>query len=212
MKGHNTLLIHVLLIKPKSYRCVDVLVRIKGAIMEERGLILVNTGNGKGKTTAALGVVLRAVGQGFKVLILQFIKSGNGYGELVGLAKLGDQVEIRSMGKGFIYYKRDEVGEAELARHKEAAQAAWRTLVEEVNSDKWDLIVMDEINNAINYELIDVHSVVEMLNNKPKRLHVVLTGRYAKPEIIDMADTVTEMKVVKHAYEKGIKAAKGIEF
>ena len=212
MKGHNILLIHVLLIKPKSYRCVDVLVRIKGAIMEEHGLILVNTGNGKGKTTAALGVVLRAVGQGFKVLILQFIKSGNGYGELAGLAKLGDQVEIRSMGKGFIYYKRDEVGEAELARHKEAAQAAWRTLVEEVNSDKWDLIVMDEINNAINYELIDVHSVVEMLNNKPKRLHVVLTGRYAKPEIIDMADTVTEMKVVKHAYEKGIKAAKGIEF
>ena len=180
--------------------------------MEERGLILVNTGNGKGKTTAALGVVLRAVGQGFKVLILQFIKSGNGYGELVGLAKLGDQVEIRSMGKGFIYYKRDEVGEAELARHKEAAQAAWRTLLEEVNSDKWDLIVMDEINNAINYELIDVHSVVEMLKNKPERLHVVMTGRYAKPEIIDMADTVTEMKVVKHAYEKGIKAAKGIEF
>ena len=180
--------------------------------MEERGLILVNTGNGKGKTTAALGVVLRAVGQGFKVLILQFIKSGNGYGELAGLAKLGDQVEIRSMGKGFIYYNRNEVGEAELARHKEAAQAAWRTLVEEVNSDKWDLIVIDEINNAINYELIDVNSVVEMLKNKPKRLHVVLTGRYAKPEIIDMADTVTEMKVVKHAYEKGIKAAKGIEF
>ena len=180
--------------------------------MEERGVILVNTGNGKGKTTAALGVVLRAVGQGFKVLILQFIKSGNGYGELAGLAKLGDQVEIRSMGKGFIYYNRNEVGEAELARHKEAAQAAWRTLVEEVNSDKWDLIVMDEINNAINYELIDVNSVVEMLKNKPKRLHVVLTGRYAKPEIIDMADTVTEMKVVKHAYEKGIKAAKGIEF
>lgn len=180
--------------------------------MEERGLILVNTGNGKGKTTAALGIVLRAVGQGFKVLILQFIKSGNGYGELAGLAKLGDQVEIRSMGKGFIYYKRDEVGEAELSRHKEAAQVAWRTLVEEVNSDKWDLIVMDEINNAINYELIDVYSVVEMLKNKPKRLHVVLTGRYAKPEIIDMADTVTEMKVVKHAYEKGIKAAKGIEF
>ena len=180
--------------------------------MNERGLILVNTGNGKGKTTAALGVVLRAVGQGFKVLILQFIKSGNGYGELAGLAKLGDQVEIRSMGKGFIYYKRDEVGEAELSRHKEAVQVAWRTLVEEVNSDKWDLIVMDEINNAINYELIDVHSVVEMLKNKPKRLHVVLTGRYAKPEIIDIADTVTEMKVVKHAYEKGIKAAKGIEF
>ena len=175
--------------------------------MSERGLILVNTGNGKGKTTAALGVALRAVGQGFKVLILQFIKSGNGYGELAGLAKLGDQVEIRSMGKGFIYYKRDEVGEAELARHKAAAQEAWHTLVEEVNSDRWD-----EINNAINYDLIDVNSVVDMLKHKPERLHVILTGRYAKPEIIDVADTVTEMKVVKHAYEKGIKAAKGIEF
>ena len=116
------------------------------------------------------------------------------------------------MGKGFIYYKRDEVSDAELARHKEAAQEAWRTLVEEVNSDRWDLIIMDEINNAINYELIDVKSVVDMLKHKPKRLHVVLTGRYAKPEIIDIADTVTEMKVVKHAYEKGIKAAKGIEF
>lgn len=179
--------------------------------MSERGLILVNTGNGKGKTTAALGVALRAVGQGFKVLILQFIKSGNGYGELAGLAKLGDQVEIRSMGKGFIYYKRDEVGEAELARHKAAAQEAWHTLVEEVNSDRWDLIIMDEINNAINYDLIDVNSVVDMLKHKPERLHVILTGRYAKPEIIDVADTVTEMKVVKHAYEKGIKAAKGIE-
>lgn len=86
--------------------------------MEEHGLILVNTGNGKGKTTAALGVVLRAVGQGFKVLILQFIKSGNGYGELAGLAKLGDQVEIRSMGKGFIYYKRDEVGKLSLLATK----------------------------------------------------------------------------------------------
>ena len=157
--------------------------------MSERGLILVNTGNGKGKTTAALGVVLRAVGQGLKVLILQFI-----------------------MGKGFIYYNRDKVTVEELEKHKAAAQEAWKTLVEEVNSDKWDLIVMDEINNAINYELIDVNSVVDMLKQKPERLHVILTGRYAKPEIIDIADTVTEMNVVKHAYEKGIKAAKGIEF
>lgn len=180
--------------------------------MSERGLILVNTGNGKGKTTAALGVVLRAVGQGLKVLILQFIKSGHGYGELEGLKKLGNAVTIKSMGKGFIYYNRDKVTVVELEKHKVAAQEAWKTLVEEVNSDKWDLIVMDEINNAINYELIDVNSVVQMLKHKPERLHVILTGRYAKPEIIDIADTVTEMKVVKHAYEKGIKAAKGIEF
>ena len=168
--------------------------------------------NGKGKTTAALGVVLRAVGQGLKVLILQFIKSGHGYGELEGLKKLGDAVTIKSMGKGFIYYNRVKVTVEELEKHKAAAQEAWKTLVEEVNSDKWDLIVMDEINNAINYELIDVNSVVDMLKQKPERLHVILTGRYAKPEIIDIADTVTEMNVVKHAYEKGIKAAKGIEF
>ena len=112
--------------------------------MSERGLILVNTGNGKGKTTAALGVVLRAVGQGLKVLILQFIKSGHGYGELEGLKKLGDAVTIKSMGKGFIYYNRDKVTVEELEKHKAAAQEAWKTLVEEVNSDKWDLIVMDE--------------------------------------------------------------------
>ena len=180
--------------------------------MSERGLILVNTGNGKGKTTAALGVTLRAVGQGLKVLILQFIKSGNGYGELAGLAKLGDQVEIRSMGKGFIYYKRNEVSEAELARHKEAAQEAWHTLVEEVNSDRWAIILLAVYNKTSNYELIDVNSVVDMLKHKPDRLHVILTGRYAKPEIIDIADTVTEMNVVKHAYEQGIKAARGIEF
>lgn len=180
--------------------------------MSECGLILVNTGNGKGKTTAALGVVLRAVGQGLKVLILQFIKSGNGYGELEGLKRLGDAVTIKSMGKGFIYYKRDEVSPEELKTHKTAAQEAWQTLVDEVNSDKWDLIVMDEINNAINYNLISVDEVVHMLRNKPKRLHLILTGRYAKPEIIDLADTVTEMNVVKHAYQNGIKAAKGIEF
>ena len=85
-------------------------------------------------------------------------------------------------------------------------------LIDEVNSDQWDLIVMDEINNAVNYELIDVNDVVTMLKNKPRRLHVILTGRYAKDEIIELADTVTEMKVVKHAYQQGIKAVKGIEF
>lgn len=180
--------------------------------MEDRGLILVNTGNGKGKTTAALGVVLRAVGQGLKVLILQFIKSGNGYGELKGLELLGDSVEIRSMGKGFIYYKKNDVTAETLAVHKHAAQEAWHMLIDEVNSDQWDLIVMDEINNAVNYELIDVNDVVRMLKNKPRRLHVILSGRYAKDEIIELADTVTEMKVVKHAYQQGIKAVKGIEF
>ncbi len=179
--------------------------------MSDKGLILVNTGNGKGKTTAALGVALRAVGQGLKVLILQFIKSGTNYGELKGLALLGDTVEIRSMGKGFIYYKKEGTPE-EMAAHKAAAQEAWAMAVNEVQSNHWDLIIMDEINNAVNYGLVDVHEVVHMLAHKPEKLHIILTGRYAKQEIINLADTVTEMNVVKHAYEKGIKAAKGIEF
>ena len=116
------------------------------------------------------------------------------------------------MGKGFIYYKKNDVTAETLAVHKHAAQEAWHMLIDEVNSDQWDLIVMDEINNAVNYELIDVNDVVTMLKNKPRRLHVILTGRYAKDEIIELADTVTEMKVVKHAYQQGIKAVKGIEF
>lgn len=178
---------------------------------ERRGLILVNTGNGKGKTTAALGVVLRAVGNGMKVLILQFIKSGAGYGELKGVGRLGDQVELRPMGKGFIYHRRDK-DNVDLTEHRQAAEEAWQMLLNEVNSDKWDLIVMDELNNAVDYGLIETARVEEMLRSKPARLHVIITGRNAKPEIIALADTVTEMKVVKHAYEQGIKAARGIEF
>lgn len=177
----------------------------------ERGLILVNTGDGKGKTTAALGVALRAVGNGFKVLILQFIKSGNAYGELKGIEKLGENIEIRPMGKGFMYHKQEQTPE-KIAAHHKAAEEAWAMLKEEVNSDKWDLIIMDEINYAMGFGLVAVEDVVNMLKHKPERLHVILTGRNAPEEIIDLADTVTEMKVIKHAYQKGIKAAKGIEF
>lgn len=176
-----------------------------------RGLILVNTGDGKGKTTAALGVALRAVGNGMKVLILQFIKGGAGYGELDGIAKLGDLIEIRPMGNGFIYH-RQQRNEAEIKAHQEAAKEAWRMLEEEVQSGNWDLIIMDELNYAMAYDLVDVPTVVHMLQHKPESLHVILTGRNAPQEIIELADTVTEMKVVKHAYQKGIKAAKGIEF
>lgn len=179
--------------------------------MENRGLILVNTGDGKGKTTAALGVALRAFGQGRKVLILQFIKGGQAYGELKGIEKLGEGIEIRPMGKGFIFHNK-EATPAELEAHHKAAEGAWSMLLDEVNSSKWDLVIMDEINYAVKYGLIDVDRVVDMLLHKPKTLDVILTGRDAHPKIIDLADTVTEMKVVKHAYQKGIKAKKGIEF
>lgn len=176
-----------------------------------RGLILVNTGQGKGKTTAALGMALRAWGQGLRVLILQFIKSGSAYGELKGIAQLGSRIEIRPMGKGFIFHNK-EASEAELLAHKQAAAEAWSALEKEVYSQDWDLIILDEINYAIKYGMVDLDAVLFMLDHKPKPLHLVLTGRDAAPEIIERADTVTEMKVIKHAYQKGIKAAKGIEF
>ena len=174
------------------------------------GLILVNTGEGKGKTTAALGVALRSAGCGRKVLILQFIKSGANYGELAGIDLL-PTVEIRSMGKGFIFHKQEE-SEEKMKEHQQAAKEAWAMVEREVQSDAWDLIILDEINYAIHYGLVDVETVVHLLQHKPERLDMILTGRNAKPEIIELAHKVTEMKVVKHAYQQGIKAKRGIEF
>lgn len=183
-------------------------------VATERGLILVNTGNGKGKTTAALGVVLRAVGAGLRVLVVQFIKGGSTYGELKAIEALkeaGYPVAIRPMGKGFIFHNRKDA-EDKMAEHRAAAEAAWQSLTEEVMSDHWDLIVFDEINYAVKFALLDVERVTKLLTDRPKRLHVILTGRDAAPEVIAMADTVTEMKEIKHAYQKGIKAMRGIEF
>lgn len=174
------------------------------------GLILVNTGDGKGKTTAALGVALRSAGCGRKVLILQFIKSGANYGELAGIALL-PTVEIRSMGKGFIFHKQDE-SEEKMKEHQQAAKEAWTMVETEVKSGQWDLIILDEINYAIHYGLVDVETVVNLLKTKPENLDMILTGRNARPEIIELAHTVTEMKVIKHAYQQGIKAKRGIEF
>lgn len=178
--------------------------------MSERGLILINTGDGKGKTTAALGTALRAIGRGKKVLIVQFIKSGGNYGELMALEKF-DNVTIKPMGKGFIFHNR-ETDEEKFLEHKQAAIDAWRVLENEVYSDKWDLVVLDEINYAIQYDLLEVDKVIELLQQKPKHLDVILTGRNAHEKLIALADTVTEMKVIKHAYQNGIKAKAGIEF
>lgn len=174
------------------------------------GLILVNTGDGKGKTTAALGVALRSAGCGRKVLILQFIKSGANYGELAGIALL-PTVEIRSMGKGFIFHKQEE-SEEKMKEHQQAAKEAWAMVEREVKSGQWDLIILDEINYAIHYGLVDVETVVNLLQTKPENLDMILTGRNARPEIVELANTVTEMKVIKHAYQQGIKAKRGIEF
>lgn len=182
--------------------------------MEERGLVLINTGNGKGKTTAALGTAIRAWGDGQRVLILQFIKGAWTYGELEAVRALGcidGRMEIRSMGDGFVFHNRKE-DEAAFARKKLLAQNAWAAAVKEVMSGLWDLVVLDEINYAIHFGMISENEVADLIEKRPARLNLFLTGRYAPDRLIELADTVTEMHPVKHAFEKGIRARRGIEF
>ncbi len=173
-----------------------------------RGLIIVNTGPGKGKTTAAMGTALRAVGQGMKVLMLQFLKGSWHYGELDAVKAFGDQFVMKQMGRGFV-----KVGGAETDPEDiRLVQQAWNEAREAILSGKWDLVILDEINYAIGYGMLDPAVVVETLKQKPEMVHVILTGRNAHPTIIDLADTVTEMRQVKHAYEKGVEAQRGIEY
>jgi cob(I)alamin adenosyltransferase len=173
-----------------------------------RGLIIVNTGPGKGKTTAAMGTAFRAVGNGMKVLMLQFLKGSWHYGELDAAKQFGDNFVMKQMGRGFI-----KVGGAETdPEDVRMVQEAWNEAREAILSGKWDLVILDEINYAIGYGLLDPAVVVETLKQKPAMVHVILTGRNAHPSIIETADTVTEMKQVKHAYEKGVMAQRGIEY
>jgi cob(I)alamin adenosyltransferase len=175
---------------------------------DTKGLIIVNTGNGKGKTTAALGVGMRAWGQGLKVLVLQFIKGNWKYGELEAAARMGNDFVIRQLGEGFVR----NADEDAKAGHQAMARAALADASKEMNSGNWDMIILDEINYAIKFGLFPVDNVVELLKAKPAKLHLVLTGREAHQEIIDLADLVTEMKEIKHPLKQGIKAQKGIEF
>jgi cob(I)alamin adenosyltransferase len=177
--------------------------------MENRqGLILVNTGNGKGKTTASLGLGLRAWGQGLRVLIVQFIKGNWKYGELQAAAALGSRFVMHQMGEGFVRGANEDA----MVQHLHAAEEALAMARKEILSNQWDMIILDEINYAIKFGVISLESVLELLDVKPSALHLVLTGRDARPEIIDKADLVTEMQEIKHPYKKGIKAQKGIEF
>lgn len=188
----------------------------KGKHMETKGLVLINTGTGKGKTTAALGTAIRAWGDGQKVLILQFIKGAWKYGELKAIETLGKaegRIEIRPMGDGFVFHnKKDPENEERLAEKKELARRAWDMVRKEVMSGAWDLIVLDEINYTIHFGMLETEEVAGLIRERPVRLNMILTGRYAPKELIDLADTVTEMTLVKHAFQKGIRARKGIEF
>jgi len=175
---------------------------------ERQGLVLVNTGNGKGKTTAALGMGMRAWGQGMKVLVLQFIKGNWKYGELQAAERMGSNFVMRQMGEGFV----SNCNEDEKLNHQCAAREALHAAGSEITSGKWDMIILDEINYAIKFGLVSLEAVLDLIKIKPATLHLVLTGRDVRPEIIEMADLVTEMKEIKHPYKQGIKAQQGIEF
>lgn len=182
------------------------------------GLVIVHTGDGKGKTTAALGLALRSWGDGYRVLILQFIKGGWTYGEMTAIEKLsslphdlstGGIIELRRCGRGFTQRNSTE---EEKQQHIAAARDALQEARQEIISGNWDLVILDEINYAVKFGLLSVADVLDVLRSKPEPLHVVLTGRAAAPEIQELADLVTEMTLVKHPFQKGIKAQRGIEF
>jgi cob(I)alamin adenosyltransferase len=175
----------------------------------EKGLIIVHTGAGKGKSTASFGMAIRSLGQGMKVGIVQFIKGAIPTGEAEFFAKLsamGMPVEMHTLGEGFTWKTQDR--ERDIA----TAGRGWQKAVALMRDPSFDLVILDELNIATKYDYIPIATVVEELLNKREMLHVVLTGRNASPELIEIADLVSEMKVVKHPYGHGIKPQRGVEF
>ncbi|HEX7968944.1 MAG TPA: cob(I)yrinic acid a,c-diamide adenosyltransferase [Stellaceae bacterium] len=173
---------------------------------EERGLVIVHTGTGKGKSTAAFGMVMRCLGHGMRVGIVQFIKGVWDTGERHVLERFPDLVTCRAMGEGFTWDTQDR------ARDIAAARAAWDSAKTMIADPAYRLVLLDELNIVLRYDYLPVAEVVETLKAKPRDLHVVVTGRNAKPELIDVADLVTEMTLVKHPFRAGVKAQVGIEF
>lgn len=180
------------------------------ALMEtktlEKGLLLVHTGDGKGKSSAGFGMVARSLGWGMKVGIVQYIKGKWITGERQFFSKFPDQVRYEVMGGGFTWDTQDR------ARDVAAAEAAWRVSLEMIHDPGLDYVLLDEINIALRYDYLDIHAVVAALKDRPQDKHVCLTGRNAKPELIEIADLVTEMSLVKHPFEQGFKAQRGVEF
>ena len=182
-----------------------------------RGLILINTGPGKGKTTAALGTAFRAAGNGMRVLILQFLKGSWHYGELDAIAALGKALGTRrrslpSSSSRWAAASSKSAAPRPTPKTSSMVEDAWAEAAAAILSGDWDLVVLDEINYAIGYKMLDPENVAEVLRRKPEMVHVILTGRNAHPTLVELADTVTEMREVKHAYQKGILAQRGIEF
>ena len=179
---------------------------VAGKTIAEKGLLIVNTGPGKGKSTAAFGLILRALGHGWKVGVVQFIKGAWSTGERKALERFPDLVSWHTMGEGFTWETQDR------ARDIAAAEAAWGKACELMNDAEIRLLVLDELNIALRYDYLPLNEVVAELAARRPDLHVVVTGRNAKPELIAAADLVTEMGLVKHHFAAGVKAQAGIEF
>jgi cob(I)alamin adenosyltransferase len=182
--------------------------KIMATKTDEKGLIVVHTGKGKGKSTAAFGMIFRHIAHGMPSAVVQFIKGGMSTGERdLILDRFSDLCEFHTMGEGFTWETQDR------ARDVAAAQAAWAKAKELISSGEKSMVLLDEINIALRYDYIDINDVVEFLaTQKPHMTHVVLTGRNAKDELIEIADLVTEMELIKHPFRSGIKAQQGIEF
>ena len=173
---------------------------------EERGLLIVHTGKGKGKSTAAFGMVFRAIGHGFPVGIVQFVKGAWGTGERDVLEKFPELVTIKAMGEGFTWDTQDR------QRDLAAARAAWDEAKRMIADPTLKMVLLDELNIVLRYDYLPLEEVLEVLRNKPRDLHVIVTGRNAKEELIEIADLVTEMTEIKHPFRSGVKAQAGVEF
>jgi cob(I)alamin adenosyltransferase len=177
--------------------------------MAEKGLVIVYTGKGKGKTTAALGIVLRAVGHGYKVGMIQFIKGEWYYGELTSSKRLEPEFELIAAGRGFVGIIDDD---HPIEEHEKAAKDAIEVAKQKIASGDYDIMILDEINYAVKLNLISQEDILDVIAAKPEKTSLVLTGNYVPEAVIDAADLVTEMREIKHPYQRGIKAKKGVDF
>jgi len=172
----------------------------------EKGLLLVFTGDGKGKTTSALGLAFRAIGHGFPVCMIQFVKGSWKYGELETVKHFDNLMEMHVMGRGFTWQSDD------LDKDIQAARQAWDFAVQTIKENRHRLIILDELTYLMTYNMLQEKDVLDVLGNRPPGMHIAVTGRDATKGLVDLADLVTEMKNIKHAFENGIKAQRGIEF
>lgn len=172
----------------------------------EKGLTIVHTGKGKGKSTAAFGMVFRALGNGMRVGVVQFVKGKWGTGERVVLEKFDNQVEMATMGEGFTWETQDR------QRDIDAARQAWEKAKAMIMDENLDMVLCDELNIVLRYDYLPLEDILDTLRNKPEMKHVIITGRNAKEDLIEFADLVTEMEMVKHPFRAGVKAQVGVEF